>query len=319
MSDDRLTETPLPDEIRRAISDLAADSPTEGDTIQLRKIARLESAILAAMEEARRGAIEEAKGVCGDLMLLPFPGYRSALAEAVRRIGALSLPQSPREPIQWDPCASGFWTVEELNRRYGAGRFVALGGPDTLYDTGPDRKGKAVVPAGSWICDGKNGEPCVVASLPPPPCGNPKCWQTPNRTAWVHVYECTNPPEPQPPGSREPGSGGRCAVCGSERPVTDLMLACCDGHACVAALDAPAPQTPAPTGTPEECSWARTADFADHGERRRGPHHNPKVCAMYEPAAPPTTPEGPCRYCGGKDGKHDPEQDCPYDGLLEEP
>jgi hypothetical protein len=80
---------------------------------------------------------------------------------------------------------------------------------------------------------------------------------------------------PPPPGSREPGAGGCAAHQG--RP---------NGYCseCIA-LGTPlaAPQTPAPTGTPEECS-ARDCD--------NWPmlHFRTKRCPA--PVAPQTTPEG---------------------------
>jgi hypothetical protein len=62
----------------------------------------------------------------------------------------------------------------------------------------------------------------------------------------------------------------------------------------------------------------------------RGDHGGPygegacpeSSCESFTPAAPAATPpkedrHEPCRYCGGKDGKHDPAQDCPYDGMIE--
>lgn len=72
-----------------------------------------------------------------------------------------------REPIRWD-CGTGYWGVEELNRRYGAGRFVAVGGPDTLYCKSADGKDRFRVPMGWWVCD-VNGAPAFTPERPPAP------------------------------------------------------------------------------------------------------------------------------------------------------
>jgi hypothetical protein len=88
MSDDRLTETPLPDEIEKAIDafDDAASDPmarygpngeppspgSMGDYSAAR--AALESAILAAMEEARREGREEAAKVLGRIVFTDIAG-----------------------------------------------------------------------------------------------------------------------------------------------------------------------------------------------------------------------------------------------------
>jgi hypothetical protein len=121
MSDDRLTPK-LPDKIEKA---LRAFARAKDPAAKIRLHASLVSAILAAMEEARRGAIEEAKGVCGDLMLLPFPGYRSALAEAVRRIGALSLPQSPAVEVCGLACPDYDRAAGDCRRFQGAAESPA--------------------------------------------------------------------------------------------------------------------------------------------------------------------------------------------------
>jgi hypothetical protein len=68
-----------------------------------------------------------------------------------------------RAPIQWLGDDTQDRDVYEMRERYG-GRFVALGGPTTLYFNTPDGT-SIIVPRGWWICDDE-GEPYVASAAP---------------------------------------------------------------------------------------------------------------------------------------------------------
>jgi hypothetical protein len=89
--------------------------------------------------------------------------------------------------IQWLGCAA---TVDRLNDVYDPGRagptgrrFVALGGPTTLYDCGADLAGDRRIPMGWWIHRGPDGEPVVTKERPSPAASPPSPAHAPEATA----------------------------------------------------------------------------------------------------------------------------------------
>jgi hypothetical protein len=108
-----------------------------------------------------------------------------------------------------------------------------------------------------------------------------------HRTGCAGWEDCKCFPAPASPPP-EPAEERHCKTCGDTGVVaSEAFVPDAPGWA---PESKPCPDCPAEPAEEPRCSCAWTADFRDHGEGRRGPHHR-EACPMHEPAPALPRPE----------------------------